>query len=120
MPSSIVASEIEAANAAFLTREIIIWRSQLYGHRVCESYKAIQNFRNKGWREDYSARLCIYAGLLRVEMVSNAWLLILSRLHHLNSSSMSPRRPAALCFLGAVTAGCEGNSRLHYLRQEML
>lgn len=63
------ARRIDAVNTAFLREHKIVWRSQLFGHRVCEAYGAIQRFMYQGKGQDYASRLCNYADLLYLEMV---------------------------------------------------
>lgn len=61
--------QIDVANTAFLARHKILWRSQLFGHRVCDAYEAIQDFMTRGSQEDLESRLFTYADLLLTEMV---------------------------------------------------
>lgn len=63
------ARQIDAVNSAFLEKHRVLWRSQLFGNRVCEAYGAIQHFIYHGRRDDYKSRLCDYADLLYLEMV---------------------------------------------------
>ncbi|KZV74331.1 hypothetical protein PENSPDRAFT_682118 [Peniophora sp. CONT] len=67
-PPIIGLREIHKANTIFLRREKIIWRSQLFGHRVCAAFKAVKEFIAEGSGENFQGRLDIYGTLLFAEM----------------------------------------------------
>lgn len=76
--------QISSANADFLRREQIIWKSQLFGRRVCAAHNAVQAFRQDNRlspQEGFLSRLCVYAELLFMEMVrfDRSWRLIADR-----------------------------------------
>lgn len=109
MRPTIGVGEIDDANAAFLDSHQILWRSQLFGHRVCAAYGAIRDFIVHEWREEYEDRLCVYADMLLSEMVRNNCLHLNVALTLQDSYCMRLRPPTGPS-VGTVSTGKFANN----------